>query len=311
MTSAFSAAAARLTGIHAATVCPMDDTGRIVESALATHLDSVAAASGIRGLLLNGHAGEGHLLEHEEKGRVLGIARETVPDACFITAGITSESTAAACLEAENAARAGADAVLVFPPNHWASGFDAEIALAHHRAVADAAGLPVVLYRAPVSGRLSYDPATLYALLELDAVAGIKEGSWEVASYEELWRQTKARRPDVSVMGSGDEHLLTSYLIGSDGSQVSLAAIIPETVVALFDASKAGDWTNARELHETLYDLSVAIYRDAPSYLATARLKTCLKLLGRIECDHARLPMRPLSAHEAARLAMALGLQLA
>ena len=37
----------------------------------------------------------------------------------------------------------------------------------------------------------------------------------------------------IAVLGSGDEHILTSLLIGSDGAQVSLAAVVPESTLIL------------------------------------------------------------------------------
>ncbi|MDO9524942.1 MAG: dihydrodipicolinate synthase family protein [Gemmobacter sp.] len=298
-----------LAGVHAATVCPMDSAGRIVEDELADHILTVSSSRGIRGLLINGHAGEGHLLSPAERRLVADITRKTVPPTCFVTAGITSESTTQAVQEAVDATDAGADAILIFPPNHWAGGVDARIATDHHRAIAEASGLPVVLYKAPVkSGSMSYTTEILSALLDLEPVLGIKEGSWEVATYEATWRLCKTLRPDVTVMGSGDEHLLTSFIIGSDGSQVSLAAIIPDIVTDLFDAAAKGDWEAARACHEALYPLSVAIYRHAPQFLATARLKTCLKLLGRISCDRVKAPMRQLYPEEVAHLRLALGL---
>jgi len=295
--------------VHGATVCPMDDAGHIVEDELARHIETVSNSRAIRGLLINGHAGEGHLLNPAERRLVVEITRKTAPVGCFVTVGVTSEGTVQAVQEAIDAAKAGADAILVFPPNHWAGGVDARIAVERHRAIAEASGMPIVLYKAPVgSGSMSYTPEILSTLLELDAVCGIKEGSWEVATYEATWRLSKVRRPDVAVMGSGDEHLLTSFMIGSDGSQVSLAAIIPDTVTDLFEAAACGDWRAARALHDDLYPLSVAIYRDAPQFLATARLKACLKLLGRISCDQVKAPMRQLYPEELQRLRVALGL---
>jgi len=295
-------------GIHAATVCPMDPEGRIDTASLSAHLAEVSATPGISGLLLNGHAGEGHLLTPDERALVLEAARANTPEGCFLTAGVTAESTAGAVEEARISARAGADAILVFPPNHWASGIDPEMALAHHAAIAEAVDLPLVLYKGPVTaGPMSYSVPVLRALLEgLPSVAAIKEGSWEVASYEQTWRLASELRPDVAVLGSGDEHLLTSYLIGSQGSQVSLAAVIPETIVALYDAARADDWVVARQHHEAIYALSVAIYRDQPTNLATARLKACLKILGRMPHDTVRRPMRQLSTPELDRLRQAL-----
>ncbi|GAB4283292.1 MAG: dihydrodipicolinate synthase family protein [Roseovarius sp.] len=297
----------RLHGIHAATVTPLDDRRRLHEADLAAHLGRVAGTPGIRGVLVNGHAGEGPLLEPAEKRRVVELARATVAPAQFVCAGVSAESTAAAQREAEAAAAAGADGILVFPPFAWALGHDTEMVVAHHAAIAAACGLPLVLYRAPISaGRLAYSLDSLAALAALPAVIAVKEGSWEVAAYEEVRRMLNSVAPRIAVLGSGDEHLLTSYLIGSEGSQVSLAAIVPELIVALFDAAAAGAWARARALHERIYPLAVAIYRRQPAYLATVRLKACLHQMGRICEPLAKLPMRQLRDDERQDLVGAL-----
>lgn len=288
-----------LCGIQAATVCPMTQAGQIQETELAAHLTGISHAPGIRGLLLNGHAGEGHLLTPEERRLVLDIARSVAPSDSFLTAGVTSEATSAAAADAEAAAQAGANAVLVFPPNHWAGGQDPEIVIQHHRTIADACGLPIVLYKAPLAtGRMSYDVDLLSQLCQLDAVAGIKEGAWEVSAYDELRRRIKSERPGVSVMASGDEHLAACYQLGTDGSQVSLAAIVPGLVTTLYDAAKARDWDRTLAAHHAIYPLAVEIYRRAPTYLATARLKALLKLQGRIASDRVKRPMRQLHPAE-------------
>jgi 4-hydroxy-tetrahydrodipicolinate synthase len=167
--------------------------------------------------------------------------------------------------------------------------------------------LPLLIYQAPVTaGRMGYPVRTLCALAELPSVAGIKEGSWEVATYEENRRATKAVRPDLAVLGSGDEHLLVSYLIGSEGSQVSLAAVAPGPVVALWNAAQAGDWVRARAFHDVIYPLAAAIYRQPPGAFATARLKACLKILGRLKDDRMRPPGQPLGPEEYRRLEIVL-----
>jgi len=288
-----------LSGIHAATICPLAQEGAIEEAELAAHIGEIAHKQGIRGLLLNGHAGEGHLLTADERRLVLEIARSSAPKGSFITAGITAEGTATAAADAVAAARAGANAVLVFPPNHWAAGRDDAIVVEHHRAIAQACGLPVVLYKAPLAaGRMSYGVDLMSRLCQIDQVSGIKEGSWEVSAYDELRRRIKAERPGVSVMASGDEHLMACYQLGTDGSQVSLAAIVPERVTELYDAAKAKDWDRTLAAHEKIYPLAVDIYRRAPVHLATARLKALLKLMGKISNDRVKRPMRQLEPTE-------------
>ena len=297
----------RLTGIHAATVVPLRADFSMDEDALAAHIGAVTAVPGIRGLLINGHAGENFVLSLAEKRRVVEIARAVAPRECLLVSGVNHESSLEAAREAAELEAAGADGLLVFPPNSWALGHAADCTLLHHRLVADATSLPLMLYGAPVgAGAMSYPLDVLSRLIEDPRFVAIKDGSWEVAAYEENLRLIRARRPDFAVLGSGDEHLFTSYVIGSAGSQVSLAAVVPELVVDLWNAAEKSDWSAARAAHERLYPLSVAIYRDAPGGRATARLKTCLKLLGRLERDVMRPPQPACDAAETAALSAAL-----
>lgn len=299
----------RLSGVHAATVCPMREDGAIDEAALAAHVATVAAVPGIRGLLINGHAGENWLLSRAETRRVIEVVRAAVGPGPFLTSGVNAESSSAAALLAADAEAAGADAVLVFPPGSWGLFQDEGAAVLHHRHVIAACTLPVLLYQAPVgAGRMPYPAALLQTLVAEPRIIGIKEGSWEVAAYEANRRAVKAVRPDIAVLGSGDEHLMASWLIGSEGTQVSLAAVVPEAVVALWDACAGGDWPTARRWHDLLYPLAVAIYRHPPGGRATSRLKALLALAGRIPLAGVRPPLVPLDAEEMARLTALLPL---
>lgn len=299
-------------GIHAATVAPMRPDYALDEDGLVRHVESVARVPGIRGLLINGHAGENFVLTREETRRVVDLVRKAVPRGCWLTAGVNAESSLEAARIAADAQTAGADALLVFPPNSWALHHDVGMVAAHHEHVMGASTLPIVLYQAPVgAGRMAYSLPVIERLIASPRVAAVKEGSWEVATFEQNWRFVQARRPDIAVLGSGDEHLLTSYMIGSPGAQVSLAAIVPELIVALHEAAITKDWQRARALHERIYPLSVAIYRQSPGNRATVRLKTCLELLGRLDRATARPPILPLQEDEVVLLRRALDHALA
>jgi 4-hydroxy-tetrahydrodipicolinate synthase len=298
----------RYHGIYASTITPMLADGSIADADLARHIRDVAACDGLKGLLINGHAGENAALERAESRRVLESARANAPG-LLIVAGINAEGTARAVALARDAREAGADVVMVFPPFSWALGIDPRAILEHHRAIHDAVELPLMLFQASVhSGQMNFNDVLLGQLLALPRVIGIKEGSWEAARYEATRRLSKAKRPDVAVMASGDEHLMTCFAIGSDGSLVSLAAVIPELVVALDRAVAAGDLARARSLNEKIYPLARAIYADAPHGLVSARLKACLVMLGRIENGHCKAPVGALGYAELRRLADALRL---
>ncbi|MDA9443698.1 dihydrodipicolinate synthetase [Bradyrhizobium sp. CCBAU 51745] len=304
MTQTFGA---RLRGIHAATIVPMTVDFAVDEAQLSAHLAAVACTPGINGLLVNGHAGENFVLSLAEKVRVVELARRHAPEDCLIVSGVNHESSLQAAREAAALERAGADGLLVFPPNSWALGHADDCVIEHHRRIRDATAAPLMLYAAPVgAGAMPYVPSLLERLVEDPRFVAIKEGSWEVATYEQNSRLIRQLRPDFVVLGSGDEHLLTSYLVGSAGSQVSLACVVPELVVSLWDAAEAGDWARARAAHEKLYPLAVAIYRNAPGGRATARLKACLKLLGRLSCDAVRPPQPSATPNESRALEQAL-----
>lgn len=297
----------RFHGIYAATVCPMTPDWRIDEAALVRHLETVTAVDGIVGLLINGHAGENFLLTPEEKRRVVELAAGAVGRRAILVCGVNAESSLEAARHAAEAEAAGADAIMVFGPNGWALGQDGQMALTHHRMVAEATNLPLMLFQASVgAGRMAYTPGVLAQLLQLPRVVAVKEGSWEVAAYEATCRIAAEVAPSVAIMGSGDEHLFTSYVIGSAGSLVSLAILIPEVIVALDRTVKAGDLATARQLHDIVQPLAKAIYGTAPGFHATARLKACLALLGRIPHATTRPPIGPLPPEEIERLRNAL-----
>jgi 4-hydroxy-tetrahydrodipicolinate synthase len=292
-------------GIYASTVCPLQANGAIDEQSLDRHLRTVLDATGMRGLLLNGHAGENAMLSRAEQRRVIEIGRHVGTDH-LIVAGINAESSDTAVLLARDAADAGADAIMVFAPFSWALGAAERVIVEHHRLVQEATALPMFLFQGSVNSGLAYSPSVLRSLLGLRNVVGIKEGSWETSAYDAVRRLTKSFRPDVAVMASGDEHLFTCFVLGSEGSLVSLAAVVPELIVALDKAVTDGDLAGARLLHDRIYPLAKAIYGTAPGSLATARLKACLKLMGRLERATCRAPVGDLPAEEYERLAFAL-----
>jgi 4-hydroxy-tetrahydrodipicolinate synthase len=297
----------RFFGIYVATVCPMQgEDAAIDEAALAAHLAPLAKVDGLLGFLINGHAGENFLLSDDEKRRVVEIARNVVGDR-LIVAGVNQEETRAAVAEAEAALAAGSDAIMLFPPMSWALGHDETMVVRHHRQVADATKAPLFLYQAPVgAGRMAYGPDTLEALAKLTHVVGVKEGSWETAAYEANRRLIKDVAPDVGVMASGDEHLLTCFMLGSEGSLVSLACIWPEPIIRLDAAVREGNLAAAKAAHDSIYPLARAIYGTPPGYRVTARLKACLKLLGRLGDDRVRPPIDRLPEAEIEHLRVVL-----
>ncbi|MGG5818243.1 dihydrodipicolinate synthase family protein [Falsiroseomonas sp. HW251] len=298
----------RFHGIYPSTVLPMHGDFSADWDAYARHTAHCVLRPGIAGVLMNGHAGENFVLSRAEKKRAVEVAVATVGATRIVVAGVNAESSIEAAEEAREAREAGADAIMVFLPNGFALAQTTEMALLHHDTIRRAvSGMPIFLFAAHHgAGRMAFTPETFEALLDIEEVVGVKEGSWEVDRYDALRRICKAKRPDVAFCASGDEHLLACMVHGSDGSLVSLADVMPDEIVALDHAVREGDLARARALHEKLEPLAEAIYGAPPAGRATARLKWCLAEMGVIPNASLRPPQPPVSPPEAAMLRAAM-----
>lgn len=291
-------------GVFAATLTPFTTDGALDEPLLADHLRRVAAIPGLRGVLCNGHAGENHLLAPAEARLVVETAVAVVqPRGGLVVAGVLGESTSMAVAFARDAAAAGADAIAVFPPFSWALAADAERVVAHHESIARAVDLPIVLYVTSVgAGGMHYGLDVLERLLRIESVVAIKEGSWNTITYEQTRELANRVAPHVAVLASGDEVLYPSFVLGTEGSMVSLACVAGPHIVALLDAVHAGDHPRAMALHRQLQPIANFVYGRTPSSSAAARLKAALVLMGQWPASTARLPSCSISAQEAAEL---------
>ncbi|MBC7239262.1 MAG: dihydrodipicolinate synthase family protein, partial [Chloroflexi bacterium] len=152
----------RLSGIVAATVLPMRDDGSIDEPALRRYVGWLLE-QGVHGLAVNVDTGEGPHLYPEERTRVVEVVRQEVRGRVPIVAGLPASFTQQAAAWAREAGRAGADAVLVFPhPAFRGRPLPPGIPVRYHRAVAAAAGVPLVVFQLQDAlGGVEYPPEVL------------------------------------------------------------------------------------------------------------------------------------------------------
>src|SRR6516165_5813667 len=108
------------------------------------------------GLVISGTTGESPTTTNEEKDRLLRAVIEAVGDRASVVAGVGTNDTAHTIELARQAERAGADALLVVTPYYNKPPQNG--LLAHFTAVADATGLPNMLYDIP--GRTGVPIAT-------------------------------------------------------------------------------------------------------------------------------------------------------
>jgi 4-hydroxy-tetrahydrodipicolinate synthase len=275
-----------LKGIYAATVVPLKKNKSINEIALKNHIKDIIKANGIKGLLLNGHAGENFTLNIDEQIKVIKIAKKYKDLDKKLISGLNLEDPLLASNVAKKMTKAGADAILIFPPFSWSQGISEEMIFQHHKIICNKITKPVFLYQSSIySGHLSYKKNLLKKLLKIKNIIGVKEGSWDYKSYVSNYKFLKKIKKEFLVMASGDEHLYPCFKYASDGSQVSLAAITPEKIVELIRLIENKEFSKAKKLDKKLLILAKNIYGKYPPNFATARIKYCLRVLKKIPSD--------------------------
>ena len=276
-------------GIYAATVVPLKKNKSLDQNGLSKHIKDVINTKGIKGLLLNGHAGENFTLNINEQIKVVEIAKKFKNINKKIISGLNFEDAILASKVAKKMEKAGADAILIFPPFSWSQGISEEMIFQHHKIICNKVNKPVFLYQSSIySGDLSYKKNLLKKLLKIKNIIGVKEGSWNYKSYVNNYKFLKKIKNSFLVMASGDEHLYPCFKYASDGSQVSLAAITPEKIVELIRLIEKKEFSKAKKLDNRLLILAKNIYGKYPANFATARIKYCLKVLKKIPNDFMR-----------------------
>ena len=275
-----------LKGIYAATVVPLKKNKSINEIALKNHIKNIINTNGIKGLLLNGHAGENFTLNIDEQIKVIKIAKKYKGLDKKLISGLNFEDPLLASNVAKKMTKAGADAILIFPPFSWSQGISEEMIFRHHKIICNKITKPVFLYQSSIySGHLSYKKNLLKKLLKIKNIIGVKEGSWDYKNYVSNYKFLKKIKKEFLVMASGDEHLYPCFKYASDGSQVSLAAITPEKIVELIRLIENKEFSKAKKLDKKLLILAKNIYGKYPPNFATARIKYCLKVIKKIPSD--------------------------
>ncbi len=235
----------RFGSVLTAMVTPFDRDGALdldVSVALARQL----VASGSDGLVLGGTTGEGPVLSDDERLELFRAVSGSV-DVPVIAATGTND-TAHSVRMTEEAAAAGADAVLVVTPYYnrpSAAGLSA-----HFRAVAAATDLPVMLYDIPVrSGRRIGPGLTIELAREVSNIVAVKDSTGDVATAATV----VAESPDGFEVYSGDDSLALPFLAVGGVGVVSVAAHWAGGLLAeMVAAHRAGEVDRAIAINQQL-----------------------------------------------------------
>ncbi len=208
-----------------------------------THLDAMLAA-GIHGLVMMGSVGENTTLEPGEKRELLKATIDRVGKKVPVLTGVAEYTTAGACRWAAEAAKLGADGLMVLPPMVYKT--DDRETIAHFRTVANATDLPIMVYNNPPAYKVDITPEMFVEMADEPKFACIKESSDNPRRITDIINLTG----DRYVLFAGvDDLFLECMMLGAVGWVSGLVNAFPHENRAIWDFAVAGKWKEALELY--------------------------------------------------------------
>ncbi|MEZ4595404.1 MAG: dihydrodipicolinate synthase family protein [Chloroflexota bacterium] len=295
-----------LGGIIPAIVTPMLDEERLDLAAIEPYVEWLIG-TGCLGLAVNVDTGEGPHLTRDERAAVLERVVSVAKGRVRVVAGVGGPSTADGVANARIARDAGADALLVFPIAAFLSQpLRTDIVVAYHRAIADATGMPMVLFQLqPMLGGVHYTPEVLDGLLAIPQVVAIKEASFDPLRWLALKAHLDAADRRITLLTGNDNFIAESFLLGAQGALLGFATLLTRQHVELQAAAEAGDIVTARELGARIQRLADVIFAP-PVADYRARTKEALAMMGVIPSAVTRPPLLPIDDAGRARVRSAL-----
>jgi len=227
-----------LRDVAAGLLTPFDEELAVDHDALAANARTLSER-GIRTFLACANISEYHSLSQEERTGVVKTSVDALPDDATVLAGVGGSLPDALELT-EGAAAAGADAIMVMPPDHT---------YVHERGLLDycrelgaATDLPLVPY---IRG---FDPATAFLadMTRLDGIVGVKYAIEDVPKFAEA-----VAAGDDSVVwvdGMAEPYAPALWAEGAEGFTAGVSNFEPRIGLALLEALRDGDWERAREI---------------------------------------------------------------
>ncbi|MBQ0994091.1 4-hydroxy-tetrahydrodipicolinate synthase [Micromonospora sp. H61] len=229
---------------------------------LASHL---VDEQGNDALVVNGTTGESPTTTDVEKEHLIRAVVEAVGDRAKVVAGVGTNDTRHTIELAAAAEKAGAHGLLVVTPYYNKppqSGL-----LRHFTAVADATGLPVMLYDIPHRSGVPIDTETLVRLAEHGRIVAVKDAKGDLTATSWVTSRT------TLAFYSGEDALtLPALAVGCVGVVGTSTHFTGALTAQMIEAYDAGDMPTALALHRRLLPLFTGIFRTQGTILVKAGL---------------------------------------
>ncbi|MBM3400506.1 MAG: 4-hydroxy-tetrahydrodipicolinate synthase, partial [Bacteroidetes bacterium] len=230
-----------------------------------------------------GTTGESATLSEAEKQLVIDTIREANNGRLPLVLGIGGNNTAAVCGNMQHSGLRGFSAILSVSPYY--NKPNQEGIYHHYKAISDVAPLPVIIYNVPGRTGSNMSWETQCRIAELPLMVATKEASGNMEQVMQLM----TRKPDNFLVISGDDALTFPMLAcGASGVISVINHAYPAQFSGMVKAALAGNWNEARSLHNQILEGALAIFTDG----SPGGIKVMLNEMGLCE-NTIRQPLWP------------------
>jgi 4-hydroxy-tetrahydrodipicolinate synthase len=290
-------------GLIAAPFLPMKDDQSIDWSALERYMDWIARQKP-DAIVMNMDASEVVSLDDDEIYEVARICARTIAKRVPFLSGAGGGSTRAAAAKAEKLAKCGAEGLAVFPafPTFSGAPVPRDMIVRYHKAIADAADLPILCFQFPKGWGPDYTPEILAAMAEIPQLVAMKESSFDATQTLQAVEAVRNLPHKIGVLTGSDTFIFEAQLMGCDGALIGFAGTATAELTAMIHACKASELARAKAIWDKLGPVARYCWR-APIRDFRPRMKEVLRLQGLFPSAAVREPQLGIDAAERAEIA--------
>jgi len=235
-----------LRGIFAICQTPFNAMGDLLWDDMERECDWIVRC-GAHGLVWPVMASEFTVIAFPERVQGMKVAVDSVSGRIPVVIGVADTSKAGAAALAAEAGKAGADAIIALPP--WATKFaDRALHEDYFRALADAAGIPVMIQNA--GGQLGSALPGQYVVdlcKRIPLVQYLKEEKPPQGHSVSEVIALAGKEVRGVFSGASANYIIPEHKRGVCGNMP--AAVLPDVDAQVWDLLEAGDIAQAREIH--------------------------------------------------------------
>ena len=242
------------TGAAVAIITPMNADGSVNFEELGRIIDD-QIAHGTDAIVICGTTGESPTLSDEEHTACIRYAVKQAAGRVPVIAGTGSNDTKYAIWLSQQAQADGADALLLVTP-YYNKTSQAGL-VAHFTAMAEAGGIPVILYNVPSRTGLNIAPETALELSKHPLINGLKEASGNISQVAKI---AQLCGDDLNLYSGNDDQVVPLLSLGGKGVISVVSNVKPELVHNCCKAWFEGDTARACALQLEMLPLCEALF---------------------------------------------------